>query len=536
MHEYDQVIVGAGSAGCVMAERLSADPRRRVLLLEAGGSDRSFWIRLPMGYGQTFHDPRVNWRYHTAPDPGTGGRSSYWPRGRVVGGSSSINAMVWCRGLPGDFEAWRAAGNTGWGWEAVRACYQRIERRVDADGRVVADGVITVTDPRRQYHPLARHYFAAAEELGLPHSDDFNGDTPEGVGFYRINTRDGQRCSAADAFLYPALTRANLELQRHALVLRLLFEGRRAVGVEYRQHGEVQRVLARHGVVLCAGAVDSPTLLQRSGVGPGRLLQGHGIPVVLDQPAVGENLQDHLAVSYTFRAREPTLNDVLRPLSGRLRAALQYLLTRRGPLSLSVNQCGGFVRSHPEREHADLQLYVNPLSYTNRPGRRGPRVVIDPFPGFILCFQPCRPVSRGRIRLRSPDPSVPPLIEPNYLGDTRDLAAVLGGGRLLRRMVATGAMRALIAAAEGPDPSSMDDEAIIADFRARCGTVYHPVGTCAMGPDARDSVVDAQLRVHGIDALRVVDASVFPSITSGNTNAPTIMLAWRAAEQMLAQS
>jgi choline dehydrogenase len=531
--EFDTVIVGSGSAGCVLADRLSADGRRRVLLLEAGGSDRRFWIRLPIGYGRTFFDERINWKYHTEPEPALNGQSGYWPRGKVLGGSSSINAMVYCRGLPGDFEDWCARGNPGWGWRDVEPVFRRTERRVDAQGRAADGGPLFVSDVTHEMHPLRRHYFAAAREMGLAVTDDFNGPQPEGVGLYQITTRHGMRWSAADAFLRPALRRANLRLERHALVHRVLFEGRRAVGVVFAQGGHLFTVRARHEVILSAGAVNSPQLLQLSGVGPGALLQQLGIAVVMDQPAVGGQLQDHIAVSYFYRATEATLNNQLYPLHGKIAAALRYVLTRRGPLSVGVNQCGGFVRTRAGLQRPDQQLYFNPVTYSLAPQGRRPLMNPDPFPGFILSFQPCRPTSRGRIDIRSPDPAAAPAIRPNYLSTDDDLADVVAGGRFLQAMLATRAMQGLIAQPIAPDLAPMDDQQIVDDFRARAGTVYHPVGTCAMGADPRHAVVDGQLRVHGLLGLRVVDASVFPNITSGNTHAPTVMVAQKAADLIL---
>jgi len=531
--EFDTVIVGSGSAGCVLADRLTADGKRRVLLLEAGGSDRRFWIRLPIGYGRTFFDPRINWKYQTEPEPALNGQRGYWPRGKVLGGSSAINAMVYCRGLPGDFDDWRDQGNPGWGWSDVEPVYRRTERRVDSTGRAAPGGPLFVSDVTRELHPLRRHYFSAAREIGLPVTDDFNGPQPEGVGLYQITTRNGMRWSAADAFLRPALRRSNLQLESHALVHRVLFEGRRAVGVVFARGGQLFTARARREVILSAGAVNSPQLLQLSGVGPGELLQRHGIPVVVDQPAVGGRLQDHIAVSYFYRATEPTLNNQLYPLHGKVAAALRYVLTRRGPLSVGVNQCGGFVRTAAHLQHADQQLYFNPVTYSMAPAGKRPLMNPDPFAGFILSFQPCRPRSRGRIDIASPDPEAAPAIRPNYLSADGDLADVVAGGRLLQRLLATRAMQGLIAQPIAPDLAPMDAQQIVDDFRARAGTVFHPVGTCAMGADPRHAVVDSQLRVHGLEGLRVVDASVFPNITSGNTHAPTVMVAQKAADLLL---
>jgi choline dehydrogenase len=530
---FDFIIIGAGSAGCVLAERLSASGRDRVLVLEAGGPDDSFWIRTPIGYGRTFADATVNWKYQTLPIPALGGRTMYWPRGRVVGGSSSINALVYCRGMPLDFEDWRSMGNVGWGWEDVLPYFEKNERRVDPEGRAASEGPLDVKDVRPFLHATREQWFAAAQELGLPVTGDFNGPHPEGLGCYRITVRNGRRWSAADAFLRPALRRANVSLETGAWVSRIRIEGGRATGVDYARGGQAHSVVANREVLLCAGAVNSPQLLQLSGVGPAPLLAQFGIPIVLDNPAVGGNLQDHLAVSYYYEATQPTLNNELHSPLRQFLAGVRYLLTRGGPLGLSVNQFGGFVRARPGGTRPDQQLYFSPVTYGAGDASRK-RIEVDPFPGFLLCFQPSRPASRGRIDIASPDYRQAPGIAPNYLAADGDVADVVWGGRLIQRIAGTAALRSLTRRAVGPDIRQMDDAAIVQDFRERAATVYHPVSTCRMGPDPADSVVDANLRVHGIERLRVVDASVFPTVTSANTNAPTLMVARRAADLIMA--
>ncbi len=532
--EYDYIVIGAGSAGCVLADQLSADGQTTVLVLEAGDHDRRLWINMPIGYGKTFYDERVNWKFDAQPDPGLKDRRIYFPRGKVVGGSSSINAMVYCRGLPGDFDDWADAGNAGWAWRDVAPMYDRIESSVDAEGvAATGGGPLFVSDVRHQLHPMERHFFAAAQQAGLPFTDDFNGPSPEGVGRYRINTRRGMRWSAADAFLRPALRRSTVTLLTGALAERILFDGRKAVGVSLRQGGTRREVRARAAVVLSAGAIQSPQLLQVSGVGPGALLQRHGITPVLVHEQVGANLQDHLAMSYTYKATEPTLNNVLSSLWGKLRIGVQYVLTRKGPLSISVNQCGGFVRSHADVAQADLQLYCNPISYTLAASRTGTQIVPDRFAGFILCFQPCRPLSRGRVAIAGPDMADAPAIEPGYLSHPKDVEQALRGAQLIRRMETTAAMQGLIQTPLAPRLDAMDDAAMVEDFRNRASTCYHPVGSCTMGPDPTTAVVDANLKVHGLDHLYVVDASVFPNITSGNTHAPTTMVAHKGALAIL---
>jgi len=536
MTNADYIVVGAGSAGCVLANRLSASGRFRVLLLEAGGSDRRFWIRVPIGYGRTFYDASVNWMYLTEPDPGTAHRLSYWPRGKVLGGSSSINAMVWIRGEPRDFDDWAALGNPGWGWRDVLPYFKRLEDHALGESEYRgAGGPVHVTDVSRETHPLCQVYLEACRELGFPPSADLNGTENERAGLYCITTLNGVRVSAATAYLAPARRRPNLEVLTGAHATRVVFAGRRAIGVEYLRGGRRQRAQASREVILAAGAVGSPQLLQLSGVGPAALLREHGVELVHESPAVGGNLQDHLGLDFLFRSRRPTLNDELGPWWGKLLAGARYVLFRRGPLALSVNQGGGFVRSRPDRPHPDVQLYFSPVSYTRAPPGKRPLMSPDPFPGFLLGYSVCRPTSRGRLRIRSTDPLAAPSIHPNYLSTGEDLAAMLAASRLMRRFAATRAFSAVIEAELKPGPSVEDDEALTRDIRERGSTVFHPVGTCAMGPDPARAVVDHALRVHGIAGLRVIDASVFPCITSGNTNAPTLMVAEKGADAVLAE-
>jgi len=538
VESFDYVIVGAGTAGCVLADRLSASGRDRVLILEAGGSDDRFWIKAPIGYGITFADARVNWKYQAKSSPSLDGRAMYWPRGRVVGGSSSINAMVYCRGMPADFDDWRELGNSGWGWDEVRPYFERSERRIAADGRVLKDGPLDVKDVSPYLHPMGREWLEAAAELKLPITDDFNGPRPEGFGSYQVCIRNGRRWSSADAFLRPALKRGNVKLVSGAWASKLRCEGRRVSGVEFFRGNEPHFAEALREVIVCAGTVNSPQLLQLSGIGPGGLLREHGIETVLDNPAVGGNLQDHLAVVYSFKASRPTLNDQLHSRLGRALAGVRYLLTRGGPVSLSVNHFGGFVRANPQSSRPDVQLYFNPVTYQAGDATRT-RIRLDPFSGFYLCFQPTRPTSTGRVDLASGDFRAPPAIAPDYLSTDKDLADVVHGGRLMQAIARTRAIQTLIREPLPPDLLRMSDTNLIADFRARAATVYHPVGTCRMGPSAagrnpQGFVVDPTLRVHGMDRLRVVDASVFPTVTSANTNAPTLMVAQKAADLIAA--
>lgn len=545
---YDFILVGAGSAGCVLAERLSANGRYSVLLIEAGGTDRRFWIKLPVGYAFTFSDPGVNWCYSAAPDAGLQGRAAFWPRGKVIGGSSSINAMAYVRGLPHDFDDWEAAGAAGWGWDQVRAQFEALEsnHEFDADGAPVTrgNGPIVVTDLRHEMNPFTRHFLEAARELGWPDSADMNAPAPEragagsnaypgeGLTHVRSTVRNGRRWSSADAFLRPALGRSNLTVLRRAEVQRVLTQGKRATGVVLRHRGRLHQVQATREVILSAGAVNSPQLLMLSGIGPAAELRQHGIQVQHDLPQVGKGLQDHLAVSHYYWASAPTLNAKLGHRRGQVQAALNYALRRRGPLAVPVNQCSGYARTSGAAR-PDVQVYCNPASYGTLPNGKP---YMDRDNGYLLCVQPCRPTSRGEITLASADPQAPPIIRPNSLSTEEDRATAIGASRLLQDLARTEALRAVTRERRSPDILQMDDAALLENFRSRAGSVFHASCTCRMGRDAQNSVLDARLRVHGMTGLRVIDASAFPNVTSGNTNAPTLMLAARAAELLLEET
>jgi choline dehydrogenase len=434
--------------------------------------------------------------------------------------------------MPADFDDWRQMGNIGWGWDDVRPYFERSERRVDASGQASGAGTLDVKDVTPFLHRMRRNWSDAAAELGFAFTDDFNGPRPEGFGSYQVTIRNGMRRSAADAFLRPALRRGNIRLETCAWVSKIRVEQRRALGVEYVRDGAETFAAANREVILCAGAVNSPQLLQLSGVGPSSTLIAAGITPILDNPAVGGNLQDHLAVVYSFKATQRTLNDELHSATAKLVAGLRDLIARRGPLALSVNQFGGFVRADPHGSRPDVQLYFNPVTYGAGDAART-RIEVDAFSGFYLCFQPTRPTSVGRIDIASADFRRPPNIAPNYLSTEKDVADVVHGGRLLQAIARTRAMKALIREPIAPDLDALGPAGLIADFRARASTVYHPVGTCRMGSSAANSVVDAALKVHGIDRLRIVDASVFPTVTSANTHAPTVMVAQKAADLVL---
>jgi choline dehydrogenase len=530
---FDYIIVGSGSAGSVLADRLTASGKHRVLLLEAGGTDWRFYVQMPLGYGKTFYDKSVNWMYKAEPDPGLNGQSDFYPRGKLLGGSSSINAMVYIRGHHQDYEDWRAAGNVGWGWDEVLATYRKIEDYAAGDpdlrGR---GGPLTITDLGSQAHPLCKPYLEAAEKAGLPFTPDFNGKSQEGAGLYQFTIKGGIRNSAARAFLHPAMKRKNLIVETHAQATKILFEGKRAVGVAYVQRGMKLDARGRE-VILAGGAINSPQLLQLSGIGPGALLQSLGIPLVHANANVGARMQDHHGINYTWRMKVPTLNDELRPWWGKLKAGLQYVLTRKGPLSLSINQGGGFFRTHPEMTRPNMQLYMQAFSTLIPKAGERPILNPDPFSGLSLGLSNCRPTSTGEVMIKSPDPLVHPKISFNAYGTNSDVEEMLAAVKFLRKIAAQEPLKGLMAEELRPGPEINTDAAMINDFRQRSGTVYHHSCTCRMGPDEATSVVDSRLRVHGVEGLRVCDASVFPNLIAGNTNAPAMMVGWRGAEIML---
>lgn len=529
---FDYIVVGAGSAGCVLANRLSADPGARVLLLEAGGRDRSPWIHIPVGYARTFHDKRINWGFSTEPVPGIKNRQIYWPRGKVLGGSSSVNGLLYVRGQAEDFDHWRQLGNAGWAWSDVLPYFRRHEDQAHgADEWHGSGGELAVSDLTER-HELCEAYIAAAQQAGLPLNRDFNGASQEGVGYYQINTRNGLRCSAAVAFLKPIRGRRNLSIVTDALVERVNLDGRRAAGITYRQGGRSVVARARREVILAAGAINSPKLLMLSGIGPGEHLRAHGVGVTADLPGVGENLQDHYQVRMIYRCTRPiTLNDDLRRLHRKAWIGLQYLLFRRGPMTISAGQAGAFARTRPELASPDVQYLFLTLS-TDRPG-----LSLHDFSGFTVAAYQLRPESRGILQLRGPGAEEDPLIHPNYLATPLDRQTIVDAMLLNREIFTRPAMRSYVDAELRPGPDARSDDELLAYAQETGGTIFHPVGTCKMGPGGdRMAVVDEQLRVRGIEGLRVADASIMPTIVSGNTNAAAIMIGDKAADLVLGRT
>ena len=528
---FDYVIVGAGSAGCVLANRLTESGVHNVLLLEAGGPDRNPWLHIPLGYGKVFDDPNVNWCYSTEPDPTCNGRQIVQPRGKVLGGSSSINGMVYIRGNAADFDHWRQLGNPGWSYHDVLPYFRKLEDNARGENEFHGSSGPQVVSEQRDFHPLGRAHLRAAVEAGYPLNPDFNGAIQEGFGRYQVTQRTGRRWSTARGYLRPARKRANLTVETCALANRVLFEGRRAVGIEYTVRDKVRIVRPRREVILALGSFNSPQLLQLSGVGPAALLREHGIDVVVDMPGVGTDMQDHFLVRMVYRCKQPvTLNDVMQSRVRQVGTLLRYALFRRGMMAMAAVPTGGFFRSDPSLVAPDLQHHIVLYSNGGATGKHGS--TLHEFSGLSATVIMLRPESRGTVEIGSADPCAAPLIKSRYLESEHDARALMRGVRAVQKIMRQPALEPFVGAEIEPGADVVSNEDVIEYLRNFGNTGFHPTSTCRMGVDEK-AVVDPRLRVHGLGALRVVDASIMPTVTSGNTNAPTIMIAEKASDIIL---
>jgi choline dehydrogenase len=527
MNEFDYIVVGAGSAGCALAARLAEHAGTSVLLLEAGPTDRNIWIHIPIGYGKTMFDPRNNWQFYSEPEPHLNDRKIYQPRGKTLGGSSSINGLVYIRGQAEDFDEWAKLGNEDWSWREILPYFKRSESNErGASEYHGGSGPLAVSNIRGK-HELVEAFIDGAGEEGIPRNDDFNGARQEGVGYFQLTTRNGLRCSAAKGYLRSLPRRGKLVVHTESQATGIIFEGKRAVGVRYLRGGVPTEARAKCEIALCAGAIQSPQLLQLSGVGAAAELREFGIPLVHDLPAVGKNLQDHLQVRMIYKCTKPiTTNDDLKTVWGRAKIGLRWIFRKAGPVAAGIQLGGMFARARPEATRPDVQFHFGTISADMAAGKP------HDFSGFTISVCQLRPTSRGEVQLRSRDPQTSPAIRLNFFATDEDRQTMVAGIRLARRIVQSRALSPYVASEYRPGPEMQTEEDMLAFVREYGTTIFHPAGTCRMGADA-ESVVDPRLRVRGVSGLRVADASIMPLLLSGNTNAGSIVIGEKAADMML---
>lgn len=523
---FDYIVIGAGSAGCAVASRLSEDPANRVLLLEAGPKDRNIWIHIPIGYYRNILSP-LSWGYETEPDEGIAGRSIIWPRGKVLGGTSSINGLVYIRGQKQDYDHWRQLGNEGWGYEEVLPFFKKAEDQERGAGPYHGVGGPLKVSDIRDRREICDAFIEAAVEAGIPRNDDFNGAEQEGVGNFQTTSHNGRRCSSYVGYLKPVQGRSNLRIESEAMVLNLEFEGKRATTVRYSQNGVEKTAHAAGEIIISGGAINSPQILQLSGVGPGGLLKEHGIDVVHDAPGVGADLQDHYQSRLVIKLNRPlSVNDEVRSIAGKAKTGLRYILQRKGPMTFSAGHVCVFTTVLPQSATPDMQIHFIPFSAVKLGGD------LHPFPGVTVSVCQLRPESRGEVMIKSPDPLVHPRITPNYLSTDYDRQIMIEGLKAARRIVAQPSFAKYVESEFEPGDEAGNDDALLAFAREKGNTIFHPTSTCRMGDDER-AVVDERLRVRGVEGLRVADASIMPTVVSGNTNAPAIMIGEKCAHMIL---
>lgn len=529
--KYDFIVIGAGSAGCALANRLTEDPSHRVLLLEAGGRDTNPWLHIPVGYYRTIFNEEFNWGYQTEPEPELDNRQIAWPRGRVLGGSSAINGLVYIRGQREDFQLWRQMGNQGWGWDDVLPFFKKAEDQERGANALHGEGGPLGVSDLNETHEICEAYINACDELGIPRTNDFNGEEQEGAGYFQLTTRNGLRCSSAVAYLHPIKYRPNLAVVTNALVTRIVIEDKQATGVMYWQKGELKRADVAGEIILSAGAIGSPQILQLSGIGPSDHLRSHDIKAVHDLQGVGANLQDHFQARSVYRCTKPiTLNDKVKGPWRKAAMGLEWLINRSGPLTIGAGQGGIFAKTRPELATPDVQFHLILFS-ADKPGEP-----LHDFSGFTASVCQLRPESRGSVMIKSRDPKEHPIIRANYLATETDQQCMVDGLKLARKLAESEALTPLIAAELEPGPDVVTDEHFLDYARQRGGTIFHPTSTCMMGPSSNpQAVVDHQLRIHGLRGLRVADASIMPTVVSGNTNAACIMIGEKLASMITAR-